>query len=164
MIKPSWLLIAESQIGIREIKGPRNAPGIMAMISRAKGWLGIAVNNDEVPWCGTFVASCMEAAGFASPRGAIAVRASWWETWGVPTTPRIGAILCFRRPGGGHVAFYVGEDAAAYHVLGGNQSDAVTITRIARNRLAACRWPDGIPITTKPKLASAGGAVSVNEA
>ena len=164
MTDPAWLSYARRQLGTREAPGPANDSRIMAMATRAKKWLGIGYHADSIPWCGVYVADCMEAAGFASPRGAIAVRASWWETWGVPTTPRVGAIMCFRRPGGGHVAFYVGEDAAAYHVLGGNQSDAVTIARIAKNRLAACRWPDGIPITTKPKLASAVGAVSVDEA
>lgn len=37
---------------------------------------------------------------------------------------------------GGDVALYVGEDAGAYHCLGGNQSDKVCITRIAKSRLS----------------------------
>ena len=43
--------------------------------------------------------------------------------------------------GSGHVGLYVGEDYGAYHVLGGNQSDGVTITRIARDRCITIRRP-----------------------
>jgi hypothetical protein len=52
------------------------------------------------------------------------------------------AVLVFERPGGGHVGYYFGEDATAYHVLGGNQGDAVTIARIAR---IAVSHADGQP-------------------
>ena len=59
-------------------------------------------------------------------------------------------MLVFTRPGGGHVGFYVGEDAAAYHILGGNQGDAVTIVRIVKSRYIARRWPEGRPVIGKP--------------
>ena len=49
--------------------------------------------------------------------------------------------MTFKRPGGGHVGFYVGEDSTAYHVLSGNQFDKVGITRIDKSRLVAIRWP-----------------------
>ena len=65
---------------------------------------------------------------------------------------------------GGHVGFYVGEDAVAYHVLGGNQGDAVTIARIARSRCVARRWPAGPPVIGKPVLRSATGRLSRDEA
>jgi hypothetical protein len=73
-------------------------------------------------------------------------------------------VLVFQRPGGGHVGFYVGEDATAYHVLGGNQGDAVTIARIAKARCVARRWPLGVKLTGKPvQLASNCGPLSRNE-
>jgi len=73
--------------------------------------------------------------------------------------------MVFTRSGGGHVGLYVGEDAGAYHILGGNQSNAVTITRIARERLSAMRWPDGVPLP-KPQIIrlTPSGALSRNEA
>ena len=164
MTEPVWLAYARRQLGTREAPGPANDSRVMAMATRAKQWLGIGYHADSVPWCGLFVSDCMQAAGMVAPRGAVAVRASWWETWGVPVSPRVGSILTFRRPGGGHVAFYVGEDAATYHVLGGNQSDAVTITRIAKNRMTASRWPVGVPVTTAPVSLAGRGVVSENEA
>jgi uncharacterized protein (TIGR02594 family) len=115
-----------------------------------------------VPWCGLFVAACVDEAGIKP--APIAVRASAWATWGSPLLPKelaVGAVLVFQRPGGGHVGFYVGEDATAYHVLGGNQGDAVTIARVAKSRCVARRWPLGVKLTGKPvQLASNGGPLS----
>ncbi|MEG8021785.1 hypothetical protein [Sphingomonas aerolata] len=84
-----------------------------------------------------------------------------WASWGSRLRPERlapGAVLVFDRPGGGHVGFYVGEDATAYHVLGGNQSNAVTVTRIAKGRLTASRWPKGVPVIGGPvKMATTAG-------
>jgi len=49
--------------------------------------------------------------------------------------PALGDVLVFVRNGGGHVGLYVGEDTSAFHLLGGNQSDRVCITRVAKARL-----------------------------
>ena len=37
------------------------------------------------------------------------------------------------------------EDDTHFFVLGGNQSDAVTIARIAKSRLLGARWPATYP-------------------
>jgi uncharacterized protein (TIGR02594 family) len=152
VIDPPWLAAARSQIGVREIPGPQHSPGVMGMVARAAGWLGIRVTDDETPWCGTFVASCMAAAGFSPPRGAIGVRASWWAGWGQPlsstaTRPPLGAIAVFTRAGGGHVGFVTAVYANGdLDILGGNQRNAVNIARFPRARLSAFRWPPGTPI------------------
>ena len=44
----------------------------------------------------------------------------------------------------GHVGFYVGEYASAYHILGGNQGDAVNVKRFARDRFLTARWRRGL--------------------
>jgi hypothetical protein len=77
-----------------------------------------------------------------------------------------GAVLVFEREGGGHVGFYVGEDSTHYHVLGGNQGDAVSIVRIARSRSIARRWPRGVSVMSAPvrMMPTAGVPVSRNEA
>ena len=53
--------------------------------------------------------------------------------------PRLAAVMVFWREslasGKGHVGFYAGEDDSAYQVLGGNQSDKVCLTWVAKNRL-----------------------------
>jgi hypothetical protein len=77
-----------------------------------------------------------------------------------------GAVLVFEREGGGHVGFYVGEDGTSYHVIGGNQGDAVSVARIAKTRLVASRWPKGVPVISGPVRLSerAGVPLSRDEA
>ena len=41
-----------------------------------------------------------------------------------------GAVLIFERGVGRHIGFAVGQDDNAFHVLGGNQSNAVTVARM----------------------------------
>jgi len=160
--EPEWMKAARANIGLREIVGPRHEPRILAMVKRVGAWLGVAVKDDETPWCGTFVADMMLSSGQKPPK--IAVRAKSWASWGREITPRLGAVLVFGRAGGGHVGFYAGEDATAFHVLGGNQGNAVSITRIAKNRLLACRWPALLDSQTKPVHLTAAGKLSENEA
>ena len=79
----------------------------------------------------------------------------------------LGDVLVFSRDGGGHVGFYVGEDAGYFHVLGGNQSDQVNITRIAKSRCIAVRrpkWRTAQPAGVVKVQLQASGAVSTNEA
>jgi uncharacterized protein (TIGR02594 family) len=163
-----WLLAARAKLGTREALGAANNPTIMGWAKRlGTKVLGIAFNADSVPWCGVFVAACLAEDGvLAAP---IAVRAKAWATWGQNIRPdRIapGAVLVFERPGGGHVGFYVGEDGTAYHVLGGNQGNRVSIVRIEKKRCIARRWPVGRPVIGGPKAmtATAGIALSRNEA
>lgn len=167
-VSPAWLKAARAKLGTREAAGAANNPTIMGWAKRLGAKvLGIAYNADSVPWCGLFVAACMDEAGL--PSAAIAVRASAWASYGQALRfERLapGAILVFQRPGGGHVGFYVGEDATAFHVLGGNQGDAVTIARIEKARCIAARWPTGVAIVGGPVLmtARAGQPLSRNEA
>jgi uncharacterized protein (TIGR02594 family) len=164
--EPAWLLAARAKLGTREAAGSANNATIMGWAKRVgMKVLGIAYNADSVPWCGLFVATCMREAGIEPPP--ISVRAKAWATWGANlNTGAPGAVLVFEREGGGHVGFYVGEDTTHFHVLGGNQGDAVTIVRIARNRCIARRWPHGLAVIGGPvRMTGAPGIpVSTNEA
>lgn len=164
MGSPDWVAKARAKIGIRETPGPANNPTIMGWAQRLGAKvLGISYADDSnTPWCGLFMAEVMTEAGFQPPP--IAVRASAWSTWGTACEPCEGAVLVFQRPGGGHVGLYVGEDAAAYHVLGGNQGDAVSITRVAKDRCVAVRWPPGGPARGPRVQVAAAGGLSRNEA
>jgi uncharacterized protein (TIGR02594 family) len=161
-----WYDEAQRLVGTREIVGPKHNPTILAWAKKlGSKVLGINVTDDETAWCGLFVAHCMAEAGIAP--APIAVRASSWATWGSALrADRLaqGAVLVFQRPGGRHVGFYVGEDATTYHVFGGNQSNMVSITRIAKDRCVARRWPVGVPVTGAPVFVSANGTISKNEA
>lgn len=139
--------------------------------SRLKGWFDQTVawiDPREIAWCGAFVATCLrkwrpEVELPGNPLGARP-----WGAFGEACTPQRGAVLTFWRGSlagwQGHVGFYAGEDPTAFHVLGGNQSDRVTITRIARNRLLQSRWPTGVAQPLHIRRLTAGGNLSTNEA
>lgn len=161
MTEPRWLGIARQYVGVREIAGPKHNKIIMGWLQRLKSW----IKDDETPWCGSFVAAVMQEAGLPYPSAY--PRAKAWADYGASlrtTHLAPGTILVFSRDGGGHVGFYVGEDATAYHVLGGNQSNAVNITRILKSRCIATRWPKGEPVIGGPVRLAANGQVSRNEA
>lgn len=158
MGEPLWLAEARSRLGMKEIPGPRHNPTILGWIKRLGGWF----EDDETPWCGTFVAHCMDVAGLPRPKHWY--RAKDWAGWGKASEPVLGAVAVFGREGGGHVGILVGKSASNYYVLGGNQSNAVTITPIAKSRLIAIRWPASMVAGNTPLPAMTGGAVSTNEA
>lgn len=166
--EPAWLRAARAKLGTREAAGNASNTTLIGWAKRLGAKvLGIAFNADSVPWCGLFVAACMQEAGIAA--APIAVRAKSWATWGANLGAAVlspGAVLVFEREGGGHVGFYVGEDSTHYHVLGGNQSDAVTVMRLAKSRCIARRWPRGVPVIGGPvrMKGTAGVPVSTNEA
>jgi uncharacterized protein (TIGR02594 family) len=164
---PAWLSAARAKLGTREVVGPTHNNKLIAFLNTAAKWNGVIWKDDEMPWCGGFVAACLVVAGITPVK--IAARAKSWADWGVRlSADRLapGAVLVFDRAGGGHVGFYVGEDASAYHVLGGNQGNAVTVTRTAKSRLTASRWPAGVPVLGGPVMmaTTAGLKLSSNEA
>lgn len=160
MADPKWLAEARKHLGMREIPGPRHNTTILGWLRKLRAWW----KDDETPWCGTFVAHCLQETGLPVIKNWF--RAKEWASYGVAlrgNNVAPGAILVFVRQGGGHVGFYVGEDASFYFVLGGNQSNGVNIMKLAKARCIAIRWPAGEPVVGKP-VKMAGGAVSVDEA
>ena len=164
---PIILREALALYGVRETAGPASTPEIIKWAEEI-GFkiLGITYKDDSIAWCGLFMAVVVKRAGHALPK--IPVRASSWAEWGnYSDTPMLGDVLVFTRKGGGHVGLYVGEDKEAYHVLGGNQSDSVCITRIAKYRLTASRrtpWRIAQPRNVRVIQLENTGALSDNEA
>ena len=160
---PKLLAQALLLLGTVEVPGTANSPVILKWAKE----LGLqqTYSADSIPWCGLFIAYVVHKSGREPVHNPLWARN--WANWGVPsTTPSLGDILVFVRDGGGHVGIYVAEDATAYHVIGGNQSDKVSITRIAKNRCIAGRSPvdTNRPVTAKPYYLEASGALSTNEA
>jgi uncharacterized protein (TIGR02594 family) len=137
-----WLREAQRSIGVTEVAGPAANPLIIGWGKR----LRIDYRSDEISWCGLFVAHCIRTALPGEPLPAKPLGARSWQGFGVPCPlPQPGAVMTFwrvaRNDWRGHVGFYVGEDAAAYHILGGNQGNAVNVMRFAKSRFLAARWP-----------------------
>lgn len=178
-------VIAEAMplIGTGEVAGPGDNPVIMGWAAElGVAALGYRYTGDQVPWCGLLVALVARRAGKPVPAGPL--YALNWVTFGTAVAARggfstgrplifepgaaasLGDVLVFRRPGGGHVGFYIGEDASYYYVLGGNQSDSVGFTWIAKARCVAVRRPPytQVPASVRPFRLTRSGAISENEA
>ncbi len=156
---PLWLIEARRRMGLHEV---RDKSVLWAWLKSDGRQLG---DPSKLPWCGDFVDTAIARTLPDEPMLANPYWAQNWANFGVRLErAAVGAILVFKRPGGGHVGFCVGEDATHYSVLGGNQSNAVTIARIEKSRCIAVRWPATAPLPTDFRLAKASGAVSKNEA
>lgn len=164
---PQILIQALSLIGTKEIVGNIHNEIIM---SWAKD-LGIEkiYTADEIAWCGLFMAIVCKRANVET--GITPREALWalnWNKFGTrQKVPMLGDILTFTRNGGGHVGIYVGEDKTCYHVLGGNQSNTVSITRIEKTRLSQARrtpWKIAQPDNVRVIKVNSSGFISKNEA
>jgi uncharacterized protein (TIGR02594 family) len=167
MIDPLWLAYARRRIGTRETPGAGNNPAIMAMAKRAVAWLGAAYSGDSVPWCGLFVADCMDAAGFKPPRSFVGLRAKAWASWGADVSigKPLGCIVVFSRDGGGHVGFLTGiYPDGRLRILGGNQGDAVNERAFPAARVVAYRWPAGVSVIGRAPLTVAAAIATTGEA
>ena len=145
---PRMLVEALKLHGVLEAKGSADNPQIMEWaqeVARAPGmrWLGSWYSGDAVPWCGLFLGVVAIRAGKPVRSGLLSARD--WAKWGneAGTFPKLGDVLVFWRGSingaNGHVGIYVAEDDEAYHVLGGNQGDSVSIARIPKARLLTAR-------------------------
>ncbi|SCW80569.1 TIGR02594 family protein [Sphingobium faniae] len=165
-LRPLPLMLQEGSklYGTFEVMGPANNPAIMGWAKESE--LSRTFTADSIPWCGLFMAVVARRAGKSVVEGPLWARN--WAKFGKPADrAQLGDILVFRRgQGSGHVGLYVGEDYGAFHVLGGNQSDGVTITRIVRDRCIAIRRPAyrKAPVSAKPVQLAANGVLSTNEA
>ena len=163
--EPVWMREARRFMGLKEIAGAKSNPTIMGWAKRLGGWVANYFTNDDIPWCGLAVAHWIGVTLPSEPLPTNPLSALAWAKFGsAQSVPALGAVMVFGRKGGGHVGFYVGEDPACYHILGGNQSNSVSITRIEKGRLEAIRWPrTGEPARSGRVLLTASGAVSRNE-
>lgn len=162
---PRHLVEAVKLVGTMEVKGPANNPTII-------GWakeLGLTktYSGDEIPWCGLFAAIVVHRAQRQPVADPLWARN--WAKFGVDVAKdaaELGDILVFVRNGGGHVGLYVGEDQYCFHVLGGNQSDSVNVTRITKDRCIAVRRPayNNKPTNIRKVFIGSEGVISTDEA
>lgn len=149
MSVPSWLRIARRELynGVREVDGEGDNARIVEYHAATSG----RFQDDEVPWCSSFVNWCMDQAGVSRTNSA---RARSWLFWGRNiSNPPIGAITILQRGNGeqpgpdileapGHVGFYVGDASdSEILLLGGNQGDAVNVRSYPTLRVLGYRWP-----------------------
>lgn len=167
LTRPVWFAEAERFKGLHEVAGPASNPTILGWAKSLSRWVASVYKSDATPWCGLFVGHVIATVLPNEPLPTNPLSALAWAKFGTSLpAPSIGAICVFKRKGGGHVGFYAGEDETAVHVLGGNQSDAVTATaRVSKERLVGYRWPATAPKPSSGRVSRAAGEpLSINEA
>lgn len=135
---PPWLKIARAELGQKEFM-----PGDNPRIVEYHSVTALKASDDETPWCSSFVSWCLEKSGILSTRNAWARS---YLSWGDKLDkPRLGCIVVFSRgTTSGHVGFFLGETVDSIKLLGGNQSNAVTISFYSKVNLLGYRWPKNI--------------------
>jgi uncharacterized protein (TIGR02594 family) len=141
---PAPLKLAWTHLGTKEVPGPKDNPTVVAYYEDAgHGW----VKDDVVPWCAAFVGAMLHRTDLPHTKS-LAARS--YLSWGKKTTaPKRGDIVVFSRGSSwqGHVAFYLGEANGRIWHLGGNQSDAVTVTSSPKYKVLGYRtmdWKDKV--------------------
>ena len=127
---PRTIAVALTLLGTKEVVGRGSNKTIIEWRDELNAAAGVAplaqkvagYSDDDIAWCGLFAAIVVFRAGKAVVKDPLWAR--HWAKFGTGVAaPGLGDVLVFERDGGGgHVGFYVGEDATTFHVLGGNQS------------------------------------------
>jgi uncharacterized protein (TIGR02594 family) len=166
---PKVIQVAIRELGVAEIVGKGSNDRIMRWRDQlnAAGHKISGFSDDDIPWCGLFVAYVCMAAGKDVVKDPL--WAKNWAKYGTKVTePCLGDILVYQRPGGGgHVEFYIAETDDLYIGIGGNKTNRVKISPIEKSRCIAIRRP---AMTTPPasmrpfKLDKVGEKPTTNEA
>lgn len=128
--------IANTQLGVKEVKGKLHNNKILEYHSTTT----LKATDDETPWCSSFVNWCVQLAGLEGTNSAMA--RSWLEWGNVVTEPYEGCVVVIKRGNSswqGHVGFFVKESYDHIFILGGNQSNAVTICSYPKSSLLGYR-------------------------
>src|SRR5262245_17629115 len=139
--------VAQRFIGTKEAPGTTSNPTVLGMLRLDGDW----PEDDAVPWCSAFANYI--AWLLRLPRSKSLQARSWLSVGEVisldKAEPGFDVVIFKRGPGRqpgpdvldapGHVGFYAGVEGAQVLVLGGNQSDSVSIGRYPKADLLGVR-------------------------
>lgn len=135
-----WMELALRKRGLHE---GRDNPELRKFLKSDGKTLG---DPAKLPWCGDFVETCIAV---TLPKAVVPANpylARNWLKFGQTVDPCFGSVLVFWRGSrsgtSGHVGFYYSESADEYHVLGGNQSDSVSVSSLKKDRFLGARLPN----------------------
>ncbi len=139
--------LASRFIGIKEIDGATHNSQILAMLHLDAKW----PKGDETPWCSAFVNYIAWLCRLPRSKS---LRARSWLSVGahIPLfAAEVGSdVVVLKRGSGkqpgpsvieapGHVGFYAGRDSDSVFILGGNQSDSVSVAPFPISRILGVR-------------------------
>ncbi len=155
-LEPIWITEARKYMGLHEVKDAKTLDKLLDL------------DSSEIPWCGAFTGMVIAK---VLPDENLPSNMLWARNWskagiGIDdSTVVLGAIAVFERGSGGHVGFVVGHDETTLHILGGNQSNMVSITRVEKRRLLDLRYPStGGSIGAILPMTKLAATISRNEA
>lgn len=142
------LAVARTYLGLEEIAGREHNPAIVAMLREVAPW----ATSDEIPWCSAFAFEVCLRLGLPRPEKD-AARARSWLLVGTPVDLHDAQagndVVIFKRGNShagpevldapGHVAFYVATLPGQVEVLGGNQQDSVSVSRLHQSDVLGVR-------------------------
>lgn len=139
--------LAQRFIGTKETPGVASTPIVLAMLKLDSSW----VAGDDVAWCSAF---CNFVAWLLRlPRSKSLSARSWLQVGQAialaDAQPGFDVVILKRglgaQPGPeviqapGHVGWFAGREGDDVLILGGNQSDAVTVARFTSSRILGIR-------------------------
>jgi len=132
------LLKALSQVGVTEIVGESDNPRILDYFEKSgHSW----VKNDELAWCSAFINWVAKLTGYEYTKRLNA--RSWLDVGEEIQDPHIGDLVIFWRKSKssvyGHVGLFISQEGQYIHVLGGNQSNRVRISKYSKSQLLGYR-------------------------
>lgn len=137
-----WHQIAMEELayGVAEVPGNNHNPRILEYHATCS----LKATNDETAWCSSFVNWCVIQAGLEGTNDAAARSWLGWSGGSKIKSPRTGAIAVLRRgsqPWQGHVGFFIDMSDGHVSLLGGNQSDSVSVAPFPKEKVLAFVWP-----------------------
>jgi uncharacterized protein (TIGR02594 family) len=123
-----WWERALGELGIEEWPGEAHNPRVLEYHSVTGRW-----SRDEVPWCASFVAWCVQPWRELPSRPALARS---WRKWGSEVEPTLGAVCVIKRRkrgpdrrtgsrGGYHTGLFCNWSRGGAIIYSGNASNRV---------------------------------------
>lgn len=136
--QPNWLKTAYKEIGTLEQAGPKHNARIIEYHKSTS----LKANDDETPWCSSFVNWCLMQNGI---KGTDSAAARSFLNYGLKITePAYGCIVVLKRGNNnksGHVGFLIDCTTDKISILGGNQGNKVSVSNFEKKDLLSYRWP-----------------------
>lgn len=152
---PPWMAEMHRKKGLHEV---HNNATLAAYMRRWGAYLG---NPANLPWCGDIMESVVAKTLPDEPLPGNPFWAQAWNGFGIDAGgPAIGSIGVIRWSlRAGHVGTVAGVSRGRVHLLGGNQSNAVTIASFPEEKFIGFRWPSTFPFKVYPPLVANAPAV-----
>lgn len=152
---PPWMAEMHHRMGLHEV---RDKSKLIEFLKIGK-FLG---DPSRLPWCGDMVESCIAKVLPAEPLPANPFFAQNWKSFGNNlSSPLVGSIGVIRWTAtSGHVGFVAGTEGTNVVLLGGNQSNAITLASFPREKFIAFRWPRTFDLKAYPALRGKAAPIS----